>query len=70
MAVLGMTTSVQSNDYGLVAEPMKTIIRLCLGLGTKMQVLLAEWEAASREAAPEGIKTEATREVRAARMAE
>lgn len=73
-----MTTSVQSNDHGLMAEPMKTIIRLCLGLETKMQDLLAEWmqdllaewETASMEAASEGTKTEATREVRAAHRAD
>lgn len=65
-----MTTSVQSNDHGLMDEPMKTIIRLCLHLETKTQVLLAEWETTSREAASEGTKTETTREVRVARMAE
>lgn len=51
---------------GLMAEPMEMIISLCLGLETKIQVLLIERETASSEAASEGTKTEANREVRAA----
>lgn len=51
---------------GLMAEPMGMIIRLCLGLATKIQVLVVEQVTASREAASEGTKTEANREERAA----
>jgi len=61
---------VQSDDHGLVAEPMETVVRLCWGLEGKMQVVLAERVTTSREAAFEGTKTKATREERAAHTAD